>query len=608
MTGPVATGGLLSSLGAAPKGGCGGPGAAVYRLRVDAAETPRIDRPLLSRLAAASPWPRRRIVGETVLTVVLAGLAALFDAAEDGSGARAGAVALGVAVLSLARRSLPASVLLVASVMSGALAGATPLLIYASWSAGSRITRPGRALAAYAAGFVLHIAFAAQSAAGDEVQLSLLWTAVLAAGAFLALAVVPGLASRYRAQRHALLDTLRRHNAQLVREQAMVAHQARLLERQRIAQDMHDSLGHQLALIAVHTGALEVDPDLNDRQREGVGILREASRAAMRELREAVGILRDGVAAPDGHRPDPADAEPPAARGAATVDGLVESSRAAGAAVELRRSGTVRSLAPAADHAAYRIAQEGLTNAHKHAPGAPITVALRYEPDSLVVEVANGPVPAGAPAGPPAVSGGQGLAGLRERARLVGGMVHTGSTPDGGFRLAGVLPYGDDGTRPRADGATSVAPDDDFRGQLDGGAAGDGGAVIDRSDPQGEFTAIMSSKKKVALGCAVTAVVLVAGVLALGAWGLKALFDEVEDGTISARVYKSVEVGDAEADVKAKLPEGSSLLTDGQDERGPALPEGATCRHYLDIDDDIVYRFCFRDGKLVAKESFKDEL
>ncbi|WP_369270224.1 sensor histidine kinase [Streptomyces sp. R11] len=574
---------------------------------MDAALTSRTDRPLRARLAAASPWPRKRIVGEAVLTVVLSGTAGLFDG-DAGFGARGVAVALVVAVLTLARRSLPATVLLVSSAMAGAVTGAALLLTYASWSAGSRIMRPGRALAAYAAGFVLYCALGARSAADEEIRLSLLMTAALAAGTFLAMVIVPGLASRYRAQRHALLDALQRHNAQLVREQAMVARQARLLERQRIAQDMHDSLGHQLALIAVHTGALEVDPELGERQREGVGILREASRAAMRELREAVGILRDGVEAPAGQRPDPAAAEPPTARVAAAVDGLVEASRAAGAAIELHRSGTVRPLAPAADHAAYRIAQEGLTNAHKHAPGAPITVALRYEPDSLVVEVANGPVPAGAPAAPPAVSGGQGLAGLRERARLVGGMVHTGPGPDGGFRLAGVLPYGGGETLPRPDGATSVSSDDDFRGQLGGAAAGDGGAVIDRSDPQGEFAAIMSSKKKVALGCAVTSVVLVVGVLALGAWGLMALFDEVESGTISPSVYKSAKVGDAEKDVKAKLPEGSSLLTEGQEQNGPPLPEGATCRHYLDIDDDIVYRFCFRDGKLVAKETYKDEL
>ncbi|MDT0406441.1 sensor histidine kinase [Streptomyces edwardsiae] len=570
---------------------------------MDVPETPRTGLPLRSRLIAASPWPRKRIAGEVVLTLVLSGIAGLLYTTETGAGAKGGALALAVAVLSLARRALPATVLMVSSALAGAVVGTFPLLIYASWSAGSRIRRPAHALAAYAAGLALYFAV---TAADDELGMSLLVTAVLSGSPFLVLAVVPGLASRYRAQRHALLDALRRHNAQLVREQAMVAHQARLLERQRIAQDMHDSLGHQLALIAVHTGALEVDPDLGDRQREGVGILREASRSAMRELREAVGILRDGVAAPV---PGPEeDAEPSTARVAASVDKLVASSRAAGVTVELHRSGTERPLAPAADHAVYRIVQEGLTNAHKHAPGAPITVALRYEPDSLVVEVANGPVPAGAPAGPPAISGGQGLTGLQERARLVGGMVHTGPAPGGGFRLAGVLPYGDGERRARPDGATSVAAGDDFRGQIGGGSAGDGGGVIERADPQKEFAAIMSSKKNVTLGCALTAVVLVAGVGALLVWGVSKLMDEVEKGVIPASVYESARVGDAEADIRKKFPEGDSLLTDGVEKDGPPLPEDAACEHFVDDEEDIVYRFCFRDGKLSSKESYKHEI
>ncbi|WP_437050446.1 sensor histidine kinase [Streptomyces sp. enrichment culture] len=574
---------------------------------MDVAETPRTGLPLRSRLAAASPWPRRRVVGEVALMLVLSGIAGLLQWTESGSPVRAAGLALAVAVLSAARRALPATVLMISSALAGAVVGTVPLLVCASWSAGSRVKHPGRASAAYAAGLVFFFATGFGSTADEELGLSLLMTVVLGGSPFLILAVVPGLASRYRAQRRDLLDALQRHNAQLVREQTMVAHQARLLERQRIAQDMHDSLGHQLALIAVHTGALEVDPRLNDRQREGVGILREASRAAMRELREAVGILRDGVAAPaaapeDGERPS-------AARVAASVDRLVESSRAAGTTVELRRSGTERPLAPAADHAVYRIAQEGLTNAHKHAPGAPITVSLRYEPDSLVVEVANGPVPAGAPAGPPAISGGQGLAGLEERARLVGGMVHTGRTPDGGFRLAGVLPYGDGGAPPRPRGATSVVADDDFRGQTGGTGAGEGGAGTDRrSDPQKEFAALMSSKKNVTLGCSLVAVVIVTGFVGLLVWGVSKLMDEVQAGVIPAGVYESARVGDAEAELREKFPTGDSLLTEGVEKDGPPLPQGATCEHFVDDEDDIVYRFCFTDGKLSSKESYPHEI
>ncbi|MGW5624005.1 histidine kinase [Streptomyces olivaceus] len=568
---------------------------------MDAAETPRTGPSFRFRLAAASPWPRRRIAGEAVLTPVLSGFAGILRTAETGSLVQGGALALLVAVVSLARRALPASVLLAASALAGAFPGAFALLVCTGWSAGSRIERPVRALAAFTAGFVLHLGAGVAAAPDEALGLSALVTVALAGGPFLLLAVAPAFAARYRAQRHALLDALRRHNAQLVRERAMVARQARLLERQRIAQDMHDSLGHQLALIAVHTGALEVDPELNGRQREGVGVLREASRSAMRELRETVGILRNDA---ETSGPGPQGAGPSSDRAAVSVDELVASSRAAGATVELHRSGAQRPLTPAADRAAYRIAQEGLTNAHKHAPGAPITVALRYEPDSLVVEVANGPVPAGAPAAPPAISGRQGLTGLRERARLVGGMVHTGLTPGGGFRLAGVLPYAGGERQSPPGGATSVAADDDFRGQIGGAPAGNGGGVLERAVPHKEFTAIMSSKKNAALGCAATAVVLVVGVGALLVWGVWKGIDELEKGAIPASVYESAQVGETEADLRGKFPDGGSWLTDGVEKQGPALPDDAACEHFLDDEKEIVYRFCFRDGKLASKVSY----
>ncbi|MUT91161.1 sensor histidine kinase [Streptomyces sp. Z38] len=570
---------------------------------MDTAQTSRTARRSLSRPAAASPWSRGRIAGETVLLLVLAGIAGPMYAMESGSTAKGWAVALLVGLLSLVRRSLPATALVVSAALAGSVLGAGPLLMYASWSAGSRIERPWRAVGAYAAGLVLYVAGGLLGdGAEDALELSLLMAAALGAGPYLVLAVVPGLASRYRAQRRDLLEALRRHNAQLVREQAMVARQARLLERQRIAQDMHDSLGHQLALIAVHAGALEVDPELGGRQREGVGILREAARSAMRELREAVGILRVDTEGPTTPAPGP-EPEAAPARGAAGVDALVASSRGAGAPVELRRRGDARPLAPAADHAVYRIVQEGLTNAHKHAPGAPITVELRYEPDSLVVEVANAPVPDGTPPAPPAISGGQGLAGLGERARLVGGMVHSGPSPDGGFRLAGVLPYGDGASPVGREDATSVVAGRDVRGQSGAGAAGDGGADIERSDPK-EYAAIMSSKKNVALGCALVSVVLVAGTVALMAWGVNKMIDEVQKGIIPAYVYEDARVGDAEADLREQFPEGDSLLTDGVEEQGPPMPEDAVCEHFVDDEKDVVYRFCFRDGKLVAKESY----
>lgn len=166
------------------------------------------------------------------------------------------------------------------------------MLIVVSWSAGARIETTRRALGWFAATYLLYVGL---SVPNPTQPLSAVQTLVFITLSFLVTAVVPALASRNRAQRRTLISALHEHNAQLLREREIIASHARLRERQRIAQDMHDSLGHQLALIAVHTGALEVDRDLTGGQREVVGVLREASVSAMHELREAVGILRDGT-------------------------------------------------------------------------------------------------------------------------------------------------------------------------------------------------------------------------------------------------------------------------------------------------------------------------
>ncbi|MFE9010895.1 sensor histidine kinase [Streptomyces cyaneofuscatus] len=589
-------------------------------------------------------WSPARIVGEAVLAVTLAGLAMGIGAWVETFGAWTVLLAGAMALLAPARHALPATVLILSAPLAGGWnVMAFVLLVCAAWSAGRRITEPWRVAAAFGAACVLHIVpdLYRDIASGAAPVLPV--TLGLNVVAFLSLAVVPALIGRYRDQRRRLLDALWQNNQQLKREQAMVAREARLLERNRIAHDMHDSLGHQLALISVHAGALQVDPALTGNQREAVGILRGASVAAMAELRAAVGVLHDETEYRGQQneqqyqryqRQSVGDGVPVsyAPRTTAAIDGLVESSRGAGTAVSLDRSGVRRTLAPAADHEAYRIVQEGLTNAHKHAPGAPIRLALRYEPDSLVVEVTNGPVPGGVPEVPPEISGGQGLKGLRERVGRVGGMVHTGPTEDGGFRIAGMLPYGEEsaagsGAEGRSGdlgghgagngvrgaglyGATSVVPARDVRGQWRPGAGGDGGTVIDGADAQREFTTTMSTRKNVAIGCAVTAVVLVAGVIGLGVWGIGVLTEEVKKADISPSVYEEAKVGDAEADIQARLPKEDSWLTSDLADQGPRLPEGATCRHFTSKDDQgvdelTVFRFCFQDGKLVSKVTYK---
>ncbi|WP_431677012.1 sensor histidine kinase [Kitasatospora sp. KL5] len=522
----------------------------------------------LLRRVLPGPWGTLRVVNEGVAAVVVGGLGGLIQLADSGP---AGALAAGLAgaVLCLLRRGLPGTVLVVTGAAIGGYGGFLPLLVAAGWSAGYRITRPLLLTVAFCTAFTgVLITALGLNTDGLPVRANLVVSTV----GFLLLAVLPAVVGRYRAQRRALLSALQERNAQLVRERVMIAHQARLRERHRIAQDMHDSLGHQLALISVHTGALEVDRTLTAPQREAVGVLRQAAAGAMRELREVVGLLRDDTL--------------PEAGGVEAVERLAEASRAAGAKVALERSGEPRALPAAAGHAAYRIVQEGLTNAHKHAPGAPISVALRYEPDALVVEVHNGPAPEAADG---AVRGGQGLTGLRERARLLGGMVHASPTPEGGFRLAGVLPY--DGTG-RGEGAAAGGPSDEL----------DLGFPVVPPEPL--------PRRSPALGCAIGAGLVLLASLGALVWAALTFFQMLGNATLSRETFDGLRVGTSEQEVRSILPPGSRMMTGEYRDQGPPVPADASCAWFMSDEDsasietETVLRLCFRDGRLVDKQHY----
>lgn len=291
------------------------------------------------------------------------------------------------------------------------------------------------------------------------------------------------------------------------------------------------------------------------------------------------------------------------ARGTAGIEGLVGAARVAGNTVKLRRTGEVRPLAAAADHAAYRIVQEALTNAYKHAPGAPIGVELRYEPDSFVVEIVNGA--SGGVTQGEVVSGGQGLTGLRERARLVGGMVHTAPADGGGFRVAGVLPYG------VVEAAPFVAAEDDFRQQSPKAALGNGAPVMDWTVSEREQA--MGGRDRSggwALGCGIAlAAVLV--LAAAGVFGLFFLVSSVNKGMIDPGEYERVQIGADEDEVRDRLPSGDTITTTGLAGTGPREPEGSECLVLMssevghNIDTEPVFRFCFKGGKLIEKKAYE---
>ncbi|UQX05055.1 histidine kinase [Streptomyces sp. RerS4] len=544
-------------------------------------------------LTGPEVWTRGALVGDLTIITVLVLLGVGVDELSNSSGATMTLGALSVVVLVLLRRRLPATTLVAGAAASAFLPGVFLVTVVLGWSAGRRIVGVGRALGVFALACVVEVGL---MLVDQWAQMRPVLVVVFSTLMFLAATAMPGLASRYWYQRRTLLSAMGERNEQLLRERSMVAGQARLRERQRIAQDMHDSLGHRLALISVHTGALEVDPQLTSRQREVVGVLRQASVEAMHELREVVGILRDGVEAA---APAPVEEAQQAARGVAGITGIVEAARAAGTDVRFTTTGRPRPLVAACDHAAFRIAQEALTNAYKHAPGAAITVELRYEDDALVVEIANGPA-AGSGAGE-VVSGGQGLTGLRERARLVGGMVHAGDVEGGGFRVAGVLPYG---TEP-AGVVEEVA--DDF-GQWPHARAT---AATDWAAVNRELTVPGRGRAGgVAMGCGIAVAALVLLVIVMGA-GVALIVSSANEAIVSPEAYDQIRVGQSEQSVRDELPNGDSILTAGLDRKGPPRPEGTECLVLLSTEEtdelttDAVYRFCFKDGKLVEKQAYE---
>ncbi|MER5738762.1 histidine kinase [Streptomyces sp. NPDC002262] len=232
--------------------------------------------------------------------------------------------------------------------------------------------------------------------------------------------------------RRQLVEALRERAERAESEAELRAAQAQRLAREAIAREMHDVLAHRLTLLSVHAGALEFRPDAQPEQiARAAGVIRDSAHDALQDLREIIGVLRAPGEENGGDRPQPT---------LATLGALVDESREAGTEVVLHSAVDDPGSVPAATgRTAYRIAQEGLTNARKHAPGAPVTVTLRGRPgDGLTVEVRNP-----APGGPvPHVPGsGQGLIGLSERAALAGGRLDHGPDPGGGFSLTAWLPW-----------------------------------------------------------------------------------------------------------------------------------------------------------------------
>lgn len=385
-------------------------------------------------------------------------------------------------------------------------------------------------------------------AIGGKTEAFLNWLVMLLLA--LLLVVLPWLIGRYRAQQALLVSAGWERAERIEREQRMAIDQERLRERSRIAEDMHDSVGHELSLIALQAAALELDPTLPAEHRQAATSLRESAATATERLGEIVGVLRD--------------AEAPVIPHDETVAALVERAAASGLKVRLVDNDQSE-LSPMVDRAVHRVVQESLTNASKHAPGALVTVTITGTPDALKTEI----VDTGAIRPVSAPKGGRGLDGLRERVRLVGGSLTAAPRPDGGFEVIATMPRA--GGRPEPPTPTTAEVER---------------ATVRRSARRGLITAIVAP---LILGALV-------GAVALGYY-LVAGYSSI----LRPRQYDALHIGQSEDEIGKLLP--AMQMLDAPYE-GYDPPAGWTCRYYrpdAPFSTNYAYRLCFSQGALVTK-------
>jgi signal transduction histidine kinase len=208
-----------------------------------------------------------------------------------------------------------------------------------------------------------------------------------------------------------------------------------LEERARIARDLHDIVAHHMSLVVVQseTAGYRV-PDLSEAARAELLSIGESARSALTETRALLAVLRqDGQAAEDAPQP-----------GLEQVGELVDAARRAGVTLQAQINGDLGVLRPGTSLAAYRIAQEALANAARHAPGAPVRLSIGAGSDGVRLRLQNGPMPGAEPGAIVQVeSVGHGITGMRERAAAAGGRLDLGPTENGGFDVQLFLPVSD---------------------------------------------------------------------------------------------------------------------------------------------------------------------
>ena len=300
----------------------------------------------------------------------------------------------------------------------GATAGSPTLVaavFFAFWSVGAH-AEPRQAAAGLAIGFAAIVVVTERDPGVEYAETGAFF--VVGAGVWLAALVL-----QRRGRRTSALEA---RAARLERERDEQERAAVAAERRRIARDLHDVIAHSVSVMIVQAGAARLQ--LAEQPARATGPLlavEEAGRQALAELRRLLGMLRAGDAEA-ALQPQP---------GLGQVDALVAQARAAGLPVEFAVEGEARALPRGVELAAYRIVQEALTNARKHAGPAQARVVVRYGREALELSVTDDGRPRST-----GDAGGHGLMGMRERVALYGGELKAGPHPDGGFSVEARLP------------------------------------------------------------------------------------------------------------------------------------------------------------------------
>lgn len=405
----------------------------------------------------------------------------------------------------------------------------------------------------------------------------------LAFGAVLAATTigVPGLGGISAGQQDRLVTALQERTAAAEEARRLAGDASRSAERTRIAAEMHDLVGHRLSLIAVHTGGLELAlRDQEPRLRESAAHVRQAARDAMHELRQILGVL--GPLSRD----TGTEALTDATGTRADIEALIEESRSAGTPIELDWQGPDLNCRDAlVRRAVHRVVRESLTNVHKYATGAAVTVAVTHTDDQVAVRVCNEP-PA-FPADRPELSTGRGLTGLRERVELLGGSLDAGVRSEGGFQVHAVMPAVPD---PAETGRRS-APD----AGLGGGAVGIGAL----SGMQHRVGSVLTAL----LGLAGVAVTMMLGVLLVEQAKPQPVYGKPEQVRLGMSRQQVEELGYGDNNAVRAAAVG----------REPARPAGATsCVYGFGPDEESdarkgrfrIARYCFRADSLIKIDRF----